>query len=303
MTLQQLLYFREVVETQHFTQAAQNLYVSQSALSYSIQSLEREIGVPLFIRRKSDKNVKLTVYGKAFLPYCRQAIEALEAGRDELNRMRNPQSGVVSIIYSYINCHKLIPDIFNQFYDENDYGDISVQFAVNHEKTKVESEVIYGNADLGFACTVSYDGLEMVPIAWQELVLMLPAKHPLAKKKVLTLEDIKDEMMISYYPDSNLYAWISEMYRQSGLKLNPAENFNDWSSRMTHVALNLGVAISPMIPVDPHLIAVRKLDHPMNKRKIYMFWPVERDLSPAAEYVKDYCIEWSLKKYGKSLMG
>ena len=50
MTLQQLIYFREVADTRNFTKASKNLNVTQSALSYSIISLERELELPLFIR-------------------------------------------------------------------------------------------------------------------------------------------------------------------------------------------------------------------------------------------------------------
>lgn len=59
MTLQQMYYFLEVVKTRHFTKAAQNLYVSQSALSHSIQAMEREVGAPLFIREKLRMNREL----------------------------------------------------------------------------------------------------------------------------------------------------------------------------------------------------------------------------------------------------
>ncbi len=84
MTLQQIIYFIEIAHTQHFTQAAQNLFVSQSALSYSIQALERELGVPLFIRRKSERKVEMTAYGKKFLPYCEMALDTEPIARQEL---------------------------------------------------------------------------------------------------------------------------------------------------------------------------------------------------------------------------
>ena len=55
MTIQQLIYFREVANTLHFTKAAQRLYVTTSALSYAISSLERELGVPLFCEGNGKK--------------------------------------------------------------------------------------------------------------------------------------------------------------------------------------------------------------------------------------------------------
>lgn len=296
MTLQQILYFIEVAHTRHFTQAAQNLFVSQSALSYSVQSLEKELGVPLFIRRKSGKNVELTDYGETFLPYCEQVVATLDAGKTKLDELRNPSSGVVSVVYSYMNCHRFIPELFNDFYEENDYSDISVQFNVNYGRAKIEEKVLSGDIDLGFACTEQYDGLETIVVDNQELVVMLPVSHPLANKKKLTLEDLREERMISYDPESNLYRWITEMYRTSGLKMNIQEAHDDWYSFITHVALNRGVTIAPQLPVDPGLIATVPLDHPMRYRKVYMFWAKERELSPAAEYVRKYIIDYTADK-------
>lgn len=299
MTLQQIYYFLEIAKTRHFTKAAENLYVSQSALSHSVQAMEREVGAPLFIREKRGRNVDLTIYGKALLPYCEQAVSAVENGMKTVEQLRNPNSGVVSIVYSYINCERLIPDIFNDFYEENDFHDITVQFTVNHEKINVEKEVLAGNADLGFTSTSQYEGLESVPIAEQELVVMLPKKHKLAGSTSVRLEDIQEETLISYYPGSNLYNWINSMYQESGIHANMEEEYSDWSSWMSYVALGQGVAIAPPMPVNKDLIAVVPLDHPMKKRKIYMFWKPDKHMASAVEYVRNYCINWSKEHFGE----
>ena len=72
MTLQQLIYFREVADTRNFTKASKNLNVTQSALSYSIISLERELELPLFIR-SCGRKIELTSYGSVLLPMAAQA--------------------------------------------------------------------------------------------------------------------------------------------------------------------------------------------------------------------------------------
>ncbi|NYB72962.1 LysR family transcriptional regulator [Sedimentibacter hydroxybenzoicus DSM 7310] len=296
MTFQQLEYFIEVARTKHFTQAAQNLYVSQPSLSHSIQVLERELGVPLFIR-SSGKKVSLTSYGKAFLPYCKSMMKQLKDGQQILEQMHKPMSGVVTIAYSYVNCSSLIPEMFNRFYEENSYNDTSVQFIVNHEQAVFEQDVVSGKVDLAFACTKSFDGLETMPIYSQELVLMIPANHPLAHKEKLSLYDIKDEQLLHYYAGSNLYNWINEMFQMCSLKPSISTGFKDWSACISYVSLGLGLAISPRLPVDTNLISVVKIDHPMNHRNVYMLWSKAKELSPAAEHVRQYCIEYSSKHF------
>lgn len=298
MTLQQLAYFIEVARTQHFTQAAQNLYVSQPSLSHSIQVLEQELGVPLFIR-SSGKKVTMTSYGQAFLPFCERIMTQLSDGQQLIKKMRNPMSGVVNIAYSYINCFSLIPDMFNSFYEENSYNDLSVKFKVNHRREVFERDVLSGKVDLAFACTKSFEGLEIMPIANQELVLMLPVNHPLANEKKLSLYDIKNEIILWYYSGSNLHRWINKMFQMCDLKPDINTDCVDWSSQISYVSLGLGVSISPRLPVDPHLISVVELDHPLNHRNIYMLWAKDRALSHAADYVKQYCINYSRTYFGE----
>jgi LysR family transcriptional activator of glutamate synthase operon len=79
MELQQLKYFREVAEREHVTRAAENLFVSQSAVSRAVTQLEEELGVPLFYRQ--GRAVMLSPYGRSFLEHVIRALNVLESGK------------------------------------------------------------------------------------------------------------------------------------------------------------------------------------------------------------------------------
>ena len=96
MTLAQLVYFMEIVKTKNFTEAASNLYISQSSLSYAIHSLERELNVPLFIRRPNRK-IALTMYGEALYPYVAEGIRKLDEGRNRVFSAGNLGNGCDSV--------------------------------------------------------------------------------------------------------------------------------------------------------------------------------------------------------------
>ena len=228
MTLQQLKFFKEVAQTLHFTIASQNLYVSQSSLSRAVIELEREVGVPLFVR--GNKKIDLTTYGREFLPYVDKIFDDLEKGKKVLNDMRNPNSGVVKVIYSYVNGVSLVPRIFKNFYKENLKDEISVEFEINHLDLKFEEETAKGTFDLAICCTSEFPNLTCIPIAKQELVLLTPIDHPLASRKKVSLQDIRDEEFISYFPGSNLDSWINKMFESEDLKPNVAISVHDWSS-------------------------------------------------------------------------
>ncbi|MEG1731490.1 MAG: LysR family transcriptional regulator, partial [Oscillospiraceae bacterium] len=78
MNLSQLYYFRKLAELQHYTQAAQELYITQPSLSGAISSLENELGILLFEKR--GRNVWLTKYGKEFYEYVCSALQLLDEG-------------------------------------------------------------------------------------------------------------------------------------------------------------------------------------------------------------------------------
>ena len=79
MNLKQLYYFKRLSETEHYTEAASSLCITQPSLSHAISELEKELGVALFARQ--GRNVKITQNGKRFLPYVEDALASLENGR------------------------------------------------------------------------------------------------------------------------------------------------------------------------------------------------------------------------------
>ena len=291
MTLQQLIYFTEVAETLHFTKAAQKLYITQSALSYAISALEHELNVPLFIR-ESGKSIGLTSFGRELLPMAKEVIGSIDAITERMNSLRNPMSGVVTVAYSYINGNRFIPKMFGSFASLPQFRDIAINFEVNHQRVHFENDVALGNIDLAFSCTKYTEGLEVVPIAKQQLYVMLPPYHPLASKKTIQIEEISSEVMIGYDQNRNLDKWINEMFPQHGLRPNIDSYSTDWMEQLSQVSLGKGIAILPLLHFDPEILRAIPLEDEMQQREIYMMWAANRKLPPAVEYVRDCCLHY-----------
>ena len=77
MNLRQLYYFKTIAELEHYTRAAEALYVSQSSLSHAIRELENELHVELFTRQ--GRNIKLTRHGELFYPHVKSIIDRVLA--------------------------------------------------------------------------------------------------------------------------------------------------------------------------------------------------------------------------------
>jgi len=85
ITLLQLDYFRKLAATEHITQTAKELYISQTALSSMIIGLEKELGVQLFDRSK--RSIRLNQAGKLYLQYVNEVFAALDNGISALQEL------------------------------------------------------------------------------------------------------------------------------------------------------------------------------------------------------------------------
>ncbi len=288
MTLQQIKYYLEVAETQQFTQAAKNLYVSQSSLSHAIQELENELGVPLFVRNIKRK-ISLTEYGQKFLPYAKQVITALEEGEDALNSLKDPLSGTVKLGFYFCVANSEVPHIFRKFYDDNPDCNIFLDFDINQGNSLIEEHLQLGTYDLLITTSETLKDCSSAPVGRQKLKVLVANNHPLANKKSIALEELQGETFINLTPHSNLDNWIREMFAQANLKPN-ITYANNWMTQFGYVAMNYGVAITPTMPLYQNYISELELDHPMVWRNLYLHWPENRPLSKAAQFVRNYIL-------------
>lgn len=299
MTLQQLIYFQEVAQVGSYTIAAQNLYVSPSNISYSIRELETELHAHLFLR-SGGKRVSLTSLGECFLPYVTRALTTLEEGQAELaQKSAHPSSQFVKIGYSHVTSFSIVEKIFENFGCVND---IILQFVVNNVGYSFFSTSLLGNMiDLSFSSYPPFGSIEGVPIAKQELSVMLPMNHPLAERELLSVIDIKDEPFIWYKTDGHIVKDVEKIFESENVTPNithyAAVN-GDWFEHISQIAFQRGISIVPKVAVAIHnncKIKVVPLDSPLRFREIYLQWAKNKPLSVAAQYVRDYCIDYCTK--------
>ena len=99
MNLQQLEYFKVIAETRNFTLASNQLLVTQPALSKAIAKLEEELEVSLFERE--GRNIKLSVFGEAFLKYADSALMEIQRGKEKLRDMKRSSDMEIAIASTY----------------------------------------------------------------------------------------------------------------------------------------------------------------------------------------------------------
>ncbi|MGW1159482.1 LysR family transcriptional regulator [Streptomyces sp. NPDC002513] len=187
MDLRQLEYFVAVAEERNFTRAAERVHISQSGVSAQIRQLERELGAELFDR--SARTVTLTVAGKAALEHARSALAAAGAVGQAVGEVTDLIRGRLTV-GMVIGC-TLTPlfDALAAFHQAHPGVEISL---VEDSSDRLIEQVRASIIDLALigAATATPDGLDALTIVSERLVAAVPAGHPLAKQRRVTLRDL-----------------------------------------------------------------------------------------------------------------
>lgn len=197
MNLSQLYYFRKLAELQHYTKAAKELFITQPTLSGSISSLEQELGVSLF--QKAGRNVELTKYGAEFLKYVNASLEQLDKGIAIMKGYSGEGDGGVIDLGCIITLQTdYLPRLLNGYSSVNEH---KTEFNINQKPSQdLLSGVVAGNHDVAFcAFDADFDAsLQQIPVVEQQLVVAMSPSLPLAAKPYLTLDDLREESLITY---------------------------------------------------------------------------------------------------------
>ena len=201
MELRQLEYFVAVAEERNFTRAAERVHISQSGVSAQIRQLERELGAELFDR--SARTATLTVAGKAALEHARAALAAAGAVGQAVDEVSDLIRGALTV-GMVIGC-TVTPlfDALAAFHRAHPGVEISLQ---EGNSDRLVEGVRAGAVDVALIGTASAnpDGLEALTIISERLVVAVPAGHPLAERRRVTLHDVVAHPIVCMPPGTGL---------------------------------------------------------------------------------------------------
>lgn len=196
MEMHQLRYVVAVARTRNFSRAAEQCHVAQPSLSQQIQKLEDELGQRLFDRMK--RETKLTPHGEVFLRRAVKILEEADAARREAGDAQHLHSGTLAIGVLPTIAPYLLPNALAAFAKK--FPGVEV---VVHEDTTAQllQQVLSYEIDLALASQPIVDErLAVRELFREELKLALPRNHPLARKRSLRIDDLKNEPLIVMKP-------------------------------------------------------------------------------------------------------
>ena len=284
MNLRQLQYFKTIAELEHYTRAAEKLYVSQSNLSHSIQELEDELNVEFFVRK--GRNIKLTKYGELFLPYVSQALNLLDTGVARLQDYINPNSGTV-VMACFPSLAEFAPELIVRYLSETNRVGVRLQF--NQEATfmQLRDKLLAGEIDLLFCTKIDDPRVEGALIGEHQIVLLVPESHRLAQRESVDLRELDGEPFISFDNNCQLRSVTDELFRSLGIQPKITMETAQDVIMYGMVAANHGVAIVPRpLGGTPYNVKVLPIENGIPAQEQYM--------PPAAEYFRDFIIRSGL---------
>ncbi|WP_078429944.1 LysR family transcriptional regulator [Alkalihalobacterium alkalinitrilicum] len=241
MEWQQLAYFRKVAQVQHFTRAAEALYISQPALSRSIARLEKKLGVPLFER--NGRNVRLNRYGQMFLTKVEEALLLIEEGKQEIHDMIQPNRGQISLSFLHTLGSHLVPELIGEY--RKTFPDVTFQLFQNTADILIE-QLTTGDVDL---CLTSKP-VERVGFSWEELFseqlyIIVPKSHRLAEKGAIELAEIAEDPFIGFKEGVGLRTITDQLCQKAGFTPNLTFEGQEVSTVNGLVSAGLGVSLIP----------------------------------------------------------
>ena len=262
MELTQLIHFLKVAERGGFTRAAEDLKMSQPALSRSVARLEEELGQPLFERRP--RSIALTDAGRLLQTRAQQIVALLEDTKCEITddgRTGRIRIGAIPTIAPY-----LLPRLLKSFQQSHPDCTLLVQEEVTE---RIVQRCQQGEVDLALvALPISARHLEIEPLFEEELQLVMAPDHHLAKRARLTLDDVRQEPFVLLDEAHCLTDSIVSFCRRRAFQPVSVERTNQLTTVQELVALGHGVSLIPKM--------ARDLDE--SERRIYRSVSGERPI-------------------------
>lgn len=274
--------FISVAELGSFSEVAERLNLSQSALTRRIQKLEDTLGVTLL--QRSTRRVELTTVGRNFLPKAREVLSGLDAALLSIGEIAERRSGQVSIACVPTAAYYFLPAVIKAF--NVWYPKIRIRI-IDEGATAVLQSVINGDAELGLNLLGAQEPeVTFEPLLEDPFVLACREDHPLAQQQVVRWADLVDFPFIAVSKQSGNRLILD-------LGLASQEIRPKWFYEVQHLSMSLGlveaglgVAALPRLamPRDIHPVLVsRPLIDPVLTRTMGIILRRGAKLSPAAQ--------------------
>jgi DNA-binding transcriptional LysR family regulator len=281
MDFDQLETFLEVARNLSFSRAAERRFRTQPAISAQIRAMEEEVGAKLLDR--TGGKVSITAAGKVFLVYVESALEARRAAMRSVAEADRVPGGEILVAANEGSCLHLLPEVFAEF--KRSYPDVGITVKRSESREVLEA-IIDNSADFGVAALpVTDKRITVVPIHRDELIMIVPTGHPLAKYKEVKITQIADYPLLLPKMGRTRDS-IDSMFEERNMKPNVSMELDssELLKRFVSAGVGIGFCANSTALGDLRLgiVAIVKLADAQIRRDMALVFRKDKALSRAA---------------------
>lgn len=293
--------FIVLCEEKNYWNAADRLYMNQSTLSKHIKAMEKELGVPLFVR--TTRNVRLSVFGEVYLEYARKAVREEYEIQTQLNFIRDREEGALTIGSIPVMPQYGITDLLVHFEEQHPEIRISI---IEDDSAALTNMLFDNKCSMAFIRESRIDferkfltdtAFVRIPYCSDSLVVCLPKDHPLASAKELTFKDLAGEKFCLLKEGTLIYNLCIDAFQEAGFTPDIAFTSHNVGSLLNMVfsgglltilsnqhvdrPTEAGFADTPPFAVVPLRPAIRT--------QVSLIYPKNIEQAPSVKKFSDYC--------------
>jgi len=274
---QNLKAFITVAECGSFSEAADQLYLTQSAISKRIAQLEQQIGKKLFDRIA--RQVSLTEAGSELLPRARRILNEYDSALQAINDLSGDASGTLRLAISHhLGLHRL-PPVLKQYSQQYPNVTLDIEFM---DSEKAYEQILHGDSEVAVITLAleSHHNINSKKIWNDPLRFICASDHPLAELQRPALTNLAEYPII--LPGLNTYTGriIQNLFQQQGIPLKAPMSTNYLETISTMVEIGLGWSVLPETLVrDLHVMPFEQISI---ERELGYIHHMKRSLSNAA---------------------
>jgi DNA-binding transcriptional LysR family regulator len=283
MHIETLRTFCDVLELGSVSRAAEANYVTQSAVSQQLSMLEKRYGQRL-VQRSPKTRAEATEAGRVLYEEAKLVLERFQVLEHRLREGSNVVSGSVRVATVYSVGLHVLPPLMKAFLRAHPRVNLRVEY---RRTNQVYNACLTTDADLGIvALPTRKPQLSIIPLRTEELVLVTPPGHPLARRRRLTLQDLAAQPFIGFDRDIPTRKLIDRVFRREHVPLDYVMEFDNIETIKRSVEAELGISILPRAALASEVsagsLSVRPFAGADLVRRIGIIHRAKREFSTAA---------------------
>ncbi len=293
MDLGQLRYFNKIVEHRSFTRAAKDCSVSQPALSQQIAKLEKELGQPLFERQ--GRTIRMTPAGQVLQNHAQKILQLVEDAKRQITD--DGQTGQICVSATPTIAPYFFPELLEGVTSQFPKADFSL---IETGADALIELCLKGELDVGVLAISplvkrSASHLSFASLIEEELLLAIPAQHPLVKKTRIHLKDVAQNNFLMLPANCSLSLTIDSFLHRKKFHPKSITRVQQLATLQTMISSGYGVSLVPKMAAQDSSgkIIYRSLSGEQPRREIALCWNSKRYQSELLSNFLKALIEFS----------